>query len=180
MAILRPFLLFLVLAFGFLPQPAAAARGLSEQELKAAALFQVLNFTRWDGDRFETPDTPIRVGIFGQDPFGPVLDELVAGERISGRRIEITRFFSPEEADRHHVVYLGFHDERSATRLLHLVRDARVLTVGDSEVFCERGGVIAVTVRNNRIRIIVNLEVARRSGVALSSKLLRLAHIVEP
>jgi hypothetical protein len=179
MGILRPLVLS-VLCFLLTLSPLAhgQAKGLSEQELKAAALYQVVHFTRWPAGTFARADDPIVIGIYGEDPFGPLLDELVKGEAASGHPLKVVRCFTIEAAAACHLVYVPDSEGRGASRLLHELGGRSVLTVGDSDDFCERGGIIALTVRSNRIRILVNLEVARRANVTLSSKLLRLAEIV--
>jgi hypothetical protein len=182
MGILKTFRVALATALVAIMWPsvrAADAKGLSEQELKAAALYQVIHFTRWPDGTFGSNEDPIVIGIYGEDPFGSLIDELVTGERVSGHPLQVVRCFTPEAAANCHLVFVAETDEHSGARLLHALRTRSVLTVGDSEAFCERGGIVGLTVKNNRIRIVVNLEVARRSNVSLSSKLLRLAEIVK-
>lgn len=153
--------------------------GLSEQELKAAALNQVVHFVRWPSGAFLDANSPLTIGIFGEDPFGTLIDELVRGETVSGHPIRVVRCFTPEAAAACHVVYVSDPEHASVDRLLRALGDRNVLAVGDDEAFVEHGGTISLTVRNNRIRILVNLESAKKSNVTLSSKLLRLAEIVK-
>ena len=153
--------------------------GLSEQELKAAALNQVVHFTRWPVGTFEAADSPLVIGIFGEDPFGTLIDELVRGEVASGHPVKVVRCFTPEAAANCHVVYVADPASRGSDRLLHVIGERNILTVSGDEMFAERGGIICLAVRNNRIRILVNLEAAKKANVTLSSKLLRLAEIVK-
>lgn len=153
--------------------------GLSEQELKAAALNQVVHFTRWPTGTFPEPESPLIIGIFGEDPFGSLLDELVKGEVASGHPVKVVRCFTPEAAAACHVVYVVDASQMSADRLLRVLGNKSILTVSDDEGFVDHGGIVCLTVRNNRIRILANLEAARRADITLSSKLLRLAEIVK-
>ncbi|MBA4055177.1 MAG: DUF4154 domain-containing protein, partial [Marivirga sp.] len=45
--------------------------------------------------------------------------------------------------------------------------------------FAKQGGIIRFATENNKTRIQINLEAARQAGVTISSKLLKLADIVE-
>lgn len=153
--------------------------GLSEQELKAAALNQIVHFTRWPVGTFTEADSPLVIGIYGQDPFGNLIDELVRDEIASGHPVKVARCFTPEAAAACHVVYVAEAGLRSSDRLVHYLADRNILTVSGDEAFVEHGGIISLSVRNNRIRILVNLEAAKRANVTLSSKLLRLAEIVK-
>ncbi|PTY08170.1 hypothetical protein DB347_00865 [Opitutaceae bacterium EW11] len=151
----------------------------SEQELKAAALYQVLHFTRWPPERMGAPDSPLVVGVFGENRFAPLLQELVKQEKVSGHPVIITRCFTVESAAACHAVFVSGAEDRTTERLLAHMQGRGVLTVGDNELFAERGGSVCLTVRDDRIRVLVNLGAARRDGIVLSSKLLRLAEIVE-
>jgi len=54
-----------------------------------------------------------------------------------------------------------------------------VLTVSEIENFAHRGGVIQLKKENNRIVFEINIEAARRAGLAMNSQLLKLAKIVK-
>lgn len=53
------------------------------------------------------------------------------------------------------------------------------LTIGESEDFTHRGGVIRLYTESNRLRFIINVENAKREGIQISSNLLKLATRVE-
>src|SRR4051812_23846492 len=72
----------------------AAAAGLhaqvsNEYDLKAVLLYNFTQFVDWPATAFATPEAPLVIGILGRDPFGPVLDELVAQENVGHRRIVV-------------------------------------------------------------------------------------------
>ena len=182
MAILRTFakrsfwFVALLLPLGISAQPRS---GLSEQELKAAALNQMVHFARWPAEAFSESNSPLVIGIYGEDPFGSLMDDLVEGESAFGHPIKIVRCFTPEAAATCHAVFVRGSDKRSADLLVHVLSGKSVLTICDDENITAAGAVVGLTVRNNRIHILVNLEAARRAKVTLSSKLLRLAEIVK-
>jgi hypothetical protein len=52
------------------------------------------------------------------------------------------------------------------------------LSIGESEDFLKRGGMIRLFVEDNRIKFDVNVGAASRAKIRLSSKLLALARFV--
>jgi hypothetical protein len=54
-----------------------------------------------------------------------------------------------------------------------------VLTVGDAADFARIGGMIGFYVENNKIRLQINARTAKEANLSISSKLLRLAAVVE-
>lgn len=155
----------------------AGPHGLSEQELKAAALSQVVHFVRWPSSAFLETSSPLIIGIYGPDPFGGVLDDLLRGENVSGHPIKLVHCFTLEAASSCHAVFISSADLRTADHLVHELSSRSVLTVTDGQTVEAFGAVIAFTVQNHRIHIAANLDAARKANLTLSSKLLRLAEI---
>ena len=63
--------------------------------------------------------------------------------------------------------------------LIAATRDQSVLLVGESSGFASRGGAINFYLDDGKVRFEVNPDVAKSSGIWISSRLLRLARIVE-
>jgi hypothetical protein len=59
------------------------------------------------------------------------------------------------------------------------LRSERVLTVGETQGFADGGGIINFIEENNKIRFEINAEAARRTGLNISSELLKLARLVK-
>jgi hypothetical protein len=78
--------------------PYVYARSFSDREyaMKAAFLYSFANFIEWPEATFRSSDTPLIVGIFGEDPFGHHLDAL-KGQPVSGRTLELTHFSRTED-----------------------------------------------------------------------------------
>lgn len=133
------FLVFFAFVFAAATRGADGRAGLSEQELKAAALNQIVHFARWPAGAFLDAESPLTIGIYGEDPFGSLIDELVRGEVVSGHPVRVVRCFTPEAAAACHVVYVADPDHRSIDRLLRTLGDRSVLSVGGDEEFVERG-----------------------------------------
>src|SRR5260370_35010353 len=57
----------------------------SEYLIKAGFIYNFANLVQWPANAFAQPDSPIVIGILGEDPFGTVLDRVLAGKRVNGR-----------------------------------------------------------------------------------------------
>jgi hypothetical protein len=114
----------------------------------------------------------------GEDPFGTILDATVRDEKIEGRPVTALRITTVQQATSCKVLFLSRSEEGQARKTLAALRNAGVLTVSDMPDFLDRGGIIQFVIRDNRVRFEVNLENAERSGLTLSSELLKVAHAV--
>lgn len=151
-----------------------------EYRFKAVYLFNFLQFTEWSDSAFENSNSPIIIGVFGEDPFGAVLDEAIQSEKINGRSIVVRRFRWIDEIAHCHALFVSTSEKENVNSILRRIADLPILTVSDMNRFGDSGGAITFYVESNKIRFEVNMQALRRSGLKLSSKLLRLAKIVNP
>ncbi|MBK1716603.1 YfiR family protein [Thiocystis violacea] len=157
----------------------AGAAGFSEEEVRAVYLFNFAVFAEWPAEAFESPSSPFRYCALGSQAVRASLAEVLANERVGARALILVEAENPEDWRRCHVLYLG-HAARSREReVLAAVAGAPVLTVGESEGFALAGGILGLTRKAGRLRTIINREAAERAGIQISSKLLRLATLVQ-
>lgn len=149
--------------------------------VKAAFLYNIARFVEWPPDSIESqPDggpAPFRFCVVGEDPFGPLLDELAHSQRLQGRPIEIRRCKHADGLDDCEMVFVGLPEDEW-TEALAAAEHQGALTVGEGKAFVRAGGAIGLMVDHNRVRFEVNLAAAERAGLRISSKLLRLALLV--
>ncbi len=152
-----------------------AAQSAGEYELKAAFLYKFASFVEW-------PDAlsngPLCIGVVGQDPFGPALDEVVKGKSYHGRSFEIRRFKPGPESHKCQILFIGALEPKKLRAVLDGLQGAAVLTVGDVPGFCESGGMVNLGLAGNKVQLEINMEAAETAGLHLNSRLLSLARIV--
>jgi hypothetical protein len=145
-----------------------------EYDLEAAFLVNFAQFVQWPPDTFAQTDTPIVVGILGDDPFGPILDKIAAGETIQNRKLVIKRSRQVKDLKNCQMLFIGKSERARLRKIFVSLGKASVLTVGETDGFTQQGGVTHFYVQGNRLRFEVNLEAARRKGLKISAQLLDL------
>lgn len=168
-----------VLALIFCTLPAAGQEpGPTEYQLKAAFLFNFAKFIEWPLGSFSGPQAPFSICILGADPFGPLMEETVRGQAISGRVVRVRRVRNPADLRRCQIAFISTTEKNHLQDIFQAVRGANVLLVGETSGFTEAGGAIEFQMMDNRVRFSINPEAAERAGLRVSSKLLSLATIV--
>ena len=163
---------------GSLPSRATETPSL-EYKVKAAYLYNFAKFVEWPLKRFPEPDSPIIIGVVGEDPFGNVLDETVRGKSINGRKIIIRRLAPGEGLTQCHLLFISRSLRDSLDSLLAGLAKESVLTVSEIEKFAMRGGMINFVIANESVKCEINLDAAERSGLKISSKLSSVARVVK-
>ncbi|HUJ15343.1 MAG TPA: YfiR family protein [Thermoanaerobaculia bacterium] len=155
----------------------SGAERAGEYQVKAAFLLKFASYVDWPEGKSSAD--PFVVGILGEDPFGAVLDEMLAGEAIRGRPLVARRFESASDAAREaDILFISASEQSNLPRILETVDARPVLTVGDMDRFASRGGIVGFRVEGTSVRFEINLQQAEKARLKMSSQLLKLARIV--
>ena len=148
-----------------------------EYALKAVFLYNFCRFIDWPPRAFGSPDEPMVIGVIGDNPFGGLIEDTVKGEALRGRRISVEYYRRTSDISRCHVLFVGASEMSRVDEIIAAVAGRSVVTVGETEAFLDRGGMIALTADQNRVRLRINPVALRAENLAASSKLLRVAEI---
>jgi YfiR/HmsC-like len=150
----------------------------TEDQVKAAYLYNFAKFVEWPPATFSSPDAPILICSIGDDRTGEALQQAVFGKRANGRRLEARNIGLLRESKSCHILFIGFHDEGQVAEILRGVQDAHVLTVCASQHFIKLGGMINLVRNAGSIELEINPEAAQAVGLKISSRLLVVSRVV--
>jgi hypothetical protein len=151
----------------------------SEYLIKAGFIYNFANLVQWPSTAFTQPDSPIVIGILGEDPFGTVLDRVLAGKKVNGRIFLVKRLKSASDLRECHIVFVSSSEMAHLGEAIHLVKGMPILTIGEIPGFAKRGGIINLFLEDNKVHFEVNVEAAKAADLNISSRLLALARIVQ-
>jgi len=173
-------LVALVLFFSSKVDLPAQAEISREYQLKAIFLFNFAQFVDWPSDAFLETQTPLTIGVLGDDPFDSYLDETVRDEKVNGHPLVVQRFHRVEDIKACQILFISRSETKRLEQILEDLKGRNILTVGETESFAKHGGMIQFANEQNKIRFKINAEAAKAANLTISSKLLRAAEIVEP
>jgi hypothetical protein len=149
-----------------------------EYLVKGAFLYNFAKFVGWPEEALQDDPIHIILCVFGKDPFGGALAS-VKGKRVKDRKVVIKHCATLDELKKCHILFISRSEEQNLSEILAKVKNWNTLTVSDMEGFTQSGGVINFVTVEKKIRFEINLDAAERTGLKISSKLLRLAKIVK-
>jgi hypothetical protein len=150
----------------------------TEYDLKLAFLFNFAKFVEWPPDAFPSEKAPITLCVFGTDPFGRALDEIVQGKTANNREFAIRRTMKPEDLRGCQIIFISDAERGRLAEVFESLKRSSVLVVGESDGFAQRGGCIQFYLEGNKVRFSINVDAVQRAHLTVSSKLLALARIV--
>ncbi|MBI5471696.1 MAG: YfiR family protein [Ignavibacteriae bacterium] len=154
------------------PQPAG------EYQIKSAFLFNFAKFVEWPAQLLPRGDSPMIIGVLGDDPFGNDLDDVINNKTVNGRPIVIKRYASAAEIQLCHILFISTSERKDVPMILHTLDGTGVLTVSEIEQFTQLGGAVRFYLADAKVRFEINVDEADREHIRVSSKLLKLATII--
>ncbi len=154
----------------------AAAQQPSEYQVKAAFLYNFLNFVEWPQSVLN--DTTLTIGILGTNPFKEAIRRFEA-RKVEGRSLRIVHSERLQDLPFCHILFVSNSEEKSFTQIFQYLSNQPTLTVGETEDFAQQGGIVNFFLQDKKVRFEINLQQSKDARLQLSSKLLKLARIVE-
>jgi hypothetical protein len=180
------FVLLLVLLAAGLPRAggpasavAAGAAGEESREykLKAAFIYNFVQFVDWPASAFANAQSPIVITVVGENPFGGALEQATRGKVVRGREIAIAYARNASAAPPSQVLFIA---PGAGGAPAQAVRDAAGqgrLTISDADDFVAAGGCVQFFTEDNKLRFWVNTAAVGRASLKVSAKLLQLARV---
>jgi hypothetical protein len=156
-----------------------AENALPEPQVKAAFLVNFPKYVDWPVDAFAQTNSPIIVATLGETDLGDHLRKMIQGRTVNGRPLHFKVIAENDPGRDFHILFIPDSARRRLPAVLEKLKDSPVLTVGETDDFLARGGVINLTRRDQKVRLEVNLPAARQAGLKISSKLLSVADVVK-
>lgn len=163
----------LLAALAALALPLAPTQERDERAVRVAYLYSLIKFVDWP-----TPRNDLLIGYVGSQATGETLLKSLDGRKSDARTLHVVLSPSDEMLEKCEIIYFGDASPEDIRKTLAKVDGRPVLTLGETDSFPRRGGMIGLVKDEDHIEIVVNLQLAQRSGVKISSRVLNLATIV--
>jgi hypothetical protein len=150
-----------------------------EYQIKASFVYTVAKFVEWPVGSFASASAPMTLGIVGA---GDVSDEIAAalrGKRVHDRELIVRHLADPGRACDCQILYVIGSTADSLPAVLDRTASAGVLTVGETRDFAAHGGILELAMQESMVQFEVNIAAAQKAGLIISSKILRLGHVIK-
>ena len=170
----------LLLAITVFANSPAGSEGLDENQVKAAYLFNFARYVERPQSAFDSQSSSIEIGVVGGGTVSKLLKKTVIGKKVGNRPLRVLDFASPSEGRDSHILFVpGDADGSDLKQIVDDLEGTHAFVVADADGFARKGGIANFIVSDQRVRFAINESAAKRAGLKVSSKLLRLAELVD-
>lgn len=147
-----------------------------ENQIKASYLIRLADYITWP-QQVEMKGY-VNICIYGEHPVGSHAKQL-ENSVINSIALRITNNVSFQTINQCNIVYVGSGQEEdfltnNSTGILD-----HVLIVGEGYQHIDNGGMLALCISKNKVRVVINEKKINDSDIKISSKILRVADLVK-
>ena len=153
-------------------QPARAEVPAKDVQVKAAYLYKFAGFVDWPSSAFARADSPLVIGVAGNDELAGQLEQVVVNRSVGGHPLAVRRLRRGDSPAGLHVLYVG-GEPGAWSELLAGTRGQPLLTVGDAAGL--PNNMIRFIMVDQHLRFEVALGPVAPSGLKISARLLAAA-----
>ena len=143
-----------------------------EIRVKVAFIYNFARFIEWPA---RSGPGSVHIAILGHGDLASPLEEAIRGKTANGRSIEVSRIGGVAEADNCEILLIERSESRHVKEIVQAVAGKPVLTVCDGGNCFRDGAMIAFQIAEESVRFQINQEAAERTGLKISSQLLKVA-----
>ncbi len=140
-----------------------------EYKIKAGYLYNFTKFITWPKHNTKT----FNICLLGNDPFGELINpiEQQSALEMPIKLIRLERLIGEPYC---HILFIPSLKNLPPPQAL-----TSTLTVGEGKEFAEQGGMIGFEHKEGRIKLQINLQAIKKSGLKVSAKLLEVSDIID-
>lgn len=146
----------------------------AEYRVKAAYLYNFAKFIKWPENTFKNNTSPIIIGVLGKNIMTEQLAPLSL-RKVRNHPIKIQYIDSLKEAHGCQLLYIDIEEPEQLIPVLDELKTSQTVTIGDYKDFASGGGIIQFVTIRERLRFIINHDIARKNNIKIDVQLLSLA-----
>ena len=158
--------------------PPAVESGDPTARVKAAYLYKFAGYVEWPAGAFASDDSPIVVGVIGDDDLEEILSRMVVGKTVNGRPLVTRRLEVGSSLQGLHMLIVGALGKPTLQAIADAVRGKPVLVVSDVAQEPILHSMISFDLVDHHLRFNVALKPAVNSGLKLRALMLTAARRV--
>ena len=159
------------------------SQNLEEYRVKAAFVYNFTKLIQWPQTAFDNEGENFKMVVFGdeylKESFQTIDGKISTGRLISIQYSDLKANDYKKTLEESHIIFISRHIRlEQVLQILSSIGDRPVLTIGDAKNFSRAGGIIQFFTRDDQLHFEVNVKKAEAHQLKFSSRLLKLAVIV--
>lgn len=150
----------------------------TNDELKVAYIARFTEFIEWPETTADTPPA-FKICVFGDAPILQPLQQLPQLMKDNHRNVDIRRIDQAQESFICNILFVPHAANAHLAKIASHTRHKPILVINEVQGVPGHGQLISLYTEGERLRIEIHLRETEDAGLKISSRLLKLANVVE-
>lgn len=151
---------------------AIASEKIESKHLLSAIIIKLSHFIQWP--EIKDKKNNIRLCLYGESPYSEILNQSV--EHHPFIRYPIKTYQNINEVNSHcDILYIAPSKLATLKKDVSYLKTYPILTVSDIPGFEKNGGMIEISIKNNKLSIAINIDSAKKAELKIDTPLLNIA-----
>jgi hypothetical protein len=148
-----------------------------QRRIEAAYLYKFAGYLTWPDSAFAGPNSPLVIGVEGDDAMADELAVMVENRSVNGRSVQVRHLHPGDPIRGLHILFIPAGAPQGDTLLAAAVPSSTVAVTEGAEGL-QRGANITFVLVDDRVRFDISVDPAHLNGVKVSALLLSVARSV--
>ena len=163
--------------FLLITMPVNAALQTKEYQVKAAFIIKLVPFVSWPEEEIPNKNKKLNFCFFESSQQGAATRKLLLEDGNLKKNFNVLPVNQLQSC---HILFISKTTNHHLDNLLRRTRDyEKILTIGDSPSYANKGVMINFFLESGKIRFEVNWKAMKANNFKISSRILKLARIVD-
>lgn len=153
------------------------ARVAEQQQVVSVLTLNLARFTDWP-ETARVQNSELNLCVIG-DNIVQRSFEIIDRSLVNDKRLQVINISRLRNIEPCLILYISELDRHKLMQLLLELENKPVLTIGEGVDFVKAGGMVGFENVDGKIQLNINLRALKRSGLVISSRILKLARIIE-
>ena len=153
------------------------SQSVEKQAVLAVLTLNIARFTSWPEASLNDTKTSLDLCVFGDNIIQQSF-ETINNKKAKNKTIHIINLSRLRNLHQCQLLYINNLHRSRLIPLLQELKNQPILTIGESIEFVKAGGMIGLENTKGKIQLIINLPSLKQANLVISSRLLKLARIV--
>ena len=113
------------------------------------------------------------------NPFENIFDETYKNKKIKSKPIKINYIDNIEDLKFTHILYIPKSNSLQLPEILKYTKNKNILTISDIRGFSQKGGMVQLSFVSQKLKIKINVDMAKKENLKIKSTLLRIVDIIK-
>ena len=148
----------------------------SQDDVKVAIIGKLSHFIKWENT---SQNENFIITILRDTDFKNLLEARYSGGNMNSKKVLVKHIEKLDDIKRTDILYVSNLSHKEQYKVSAYAKENSILTLSQEKGFAQRGGVIQLYFVAQKIKLKINHQAAKKTGLKISSTLLAISTIVK-